>query len=477
MKKILIIIMAVASLTACKNSFLDLHPISQNDVNSFYKTPNDINQAVNSAYGSLQANGEYGKDYVYIMEVSTDNSTLESITNGGGIYGDFDLYRVTASNPLLDEAWKTGYAGIQRCNIVLNRIDKIQPMADSVKAIRKGEVKFLRALTYFNMVRIWGNIPLVTTETTDPNLLFNQGPADVSSIYNQIITDLTDASSALLQSYPSSDAGRATSGAAQSLLGKVYLTLKNYPMASQYLGNVINSKTYSLLPNYADIFNVITINNKESIFEVQYIKGGLGEGSAYANLFAPAGDKTLTGGVGATYGDNKPTADLVNAYEAGDTRKPATIGSLADGRLYNKKYLDKPFLDSDAGNHFFVLRYADVLLMQAESLNETSYDATDADGHALFYLNTVRVRAGLKRLIATDLPDQVSFRKAIEKERRVELSFENHRWFDLVRTGRTQTVLNAGGGTFQLADYRLVYPIPQSQLDANPSKIIQNPGY
>lgn len=462
-------------LAGCKKSFLDLEPVSQVSTGNFYKTEKDIEQAVSGAYDAMQSTGEYGRNFVYFMEVVSDNSKTESITNSGGIYGDFDLFRVAPSNAVLDQTWKACYAGIQRCNIILNRIDAVS-MDEATRAMRKGEVEFIRALTYFNLVRIWGDIPLVTEELSNPFDAFNHKREPVAKVYDQIISDLKDAAGKLpLVWSGNTNAGRASKGAAQALLGKVYLTLKNYSEAANILSAVVNSGTYSLLPVFGDVFKTTNKNNKESVFEVQFLKGGLGEGSIFANLFAPAGNNTLTGGIGSGSGDNVPTKNLISFFNSGpDPRRTATLDSLSDKRPYTKKYIDVPFQANDASNNFIVLRYADVLLMYAEALNEMGYNPA---GNAFTSLNTVRTRAGAGTYTAASLPDQDAFRQAIDKERRLELAFENHRWFDLLRTGKTITVLNASGGGFTMQPHQLIFPIPQSQVDANPGVIIQNPGY
>lgn len=467
---------------SCSKSFLDLKPQNQGSVDNFYKTAADIDQAVAGAYDALQNTGEYGQNFVYFMEVSSDNSKQESITNSSGVYGDFDLFRVVPANTVLDQTWKVCYSGILRCNTILNRIGGIT-MEDAVKTTRQGEVKFLRALTYFNLVRIWGPVSLVTKEITNPYDAFELGRTNTDTVYTQIIADLQEAITILPASYTGKNIGRVTKIAAQTLLAKVYLTQKNYSAAAAQLKAVIdyanaNPNALTLLPAYADIFKVTNENSKESIFEVQFLKGGVGEGSRFVNLFAPANTTQFTNGVGTALGDNEPTANLISAYTAGDARKDATIGTLADGRTYAKKFVgqDVPGLANDAGNNFIVLRFADVLLMYAEVLNETAYDAS-GNGDAWTCLNRVHQRAGLTAFATTDLPDQNSFRLAVENERRLELAFENHRWFDLVRTGRVLTVMNASGGGFTVKDHQLVFPVPQSQVDTNPDKIEQNPRY
>lgn len=182
-----------------------------------------------------------------------------------------------------------------------------------------------------------------------------------------------------------------------------------------------------------------------------------------------------TGGVGTSLGDNTPTEDLYGKYEEGDLRRDISIGHISDGRMYCKKFVVAPVLPNQSDANFIVLRYADVLLMYAEALNENGYKA---EGDALNYLNDIHRRAGLQAYTANELSNQELFREAIWKERRFELAFENHRWFDLLRTGKAMEIMNASAnGEFTVEAYQLLFPIPQSQIDAAPDKMIQNDRY
>jgi tetratricopeptide (TPR) repeat protein len=473
---IFIITIGFFLLSACSEEELDLAPVSNANAADFYKTAKDFNQAVLATYDILQSRSQYGHFFIFFMESRSDNADVEDIIKGVGDEGNIDLFREIPTSPILNNTWISCYAGIQRCNTVLDRIDNIT-MDEKERAIRKGEVKFIRALTYFNLVRIWGDVPLVTKEFTNINESYDLGRTPVNEVYTLIIKDLQEAAEALPLTFPKTEVGRATKGTALTLLGKVYLTRKNYQEAVNTLRQVITSGTYTLLPNYADVFDINKENGAESIFEIQFLKGGLGEGGIHSRLTAPLGNSTLTGGVGNGIGDNLPTANLLAQFDSTDTRLPVTIGRLPDKRLHTNKYLDKPFQLNDDGRNVIVLRYADVILMLAEALNELGYTAT---GEAFTLLNQIRTRAKAKTYTATDLPNQASFRLAIEKERRLELALENHRWFDLLRTGRALEVMNQYPETRTVRtvkEYQLVFPIPQSQVDVNPSKMTQNTGY
>ena len=456
------------------DDFLNQDPISHNSVSGFYKTQADIEQGVIGAYNALQSYEQYGANFIYFMEVRSDNTYTESITTSGGIYGDFDMFRVNTTNTILDLTWTGCYKGIQRCNLVLDNIDQVS-MDETLKNQYRGEMLFIRALTYFNLVRIWGDVPLVVNAVEDPFDAFNFVRTSSAEVYVQIVEDLNEASNLLLQEVPDNRKGAITAGAANTLLGKVYLTLKDYSNAITVLKKVIDSNVYVLLNDYADVFNVLNKNSKESIFEIQYSKDILGQGSRFANIFAPKSSTEITDGVGLALGDNTPSDDLCEKYEEGDLRKEVSIGQISDGRVYCKKFVSTPVLPNQSDANFIVLRYADVYLMYAEALNEIGYQST---GDAFKYLNEIRKRAGLKVYTSDELINQESFREAVWNERRFELAFENHRWFDLLRTGKAIEVMNSLKDVeFVVEPYHLVFPIPQSQIDAAPDKMTQNEGY
>lgn len=466
----------LVSLTACQEKFLELAPVSQANTASFYKTQSDMITALNGAYGALQFNGQYGQNYVF-AEIPSDD-TRPVLSGSVTDQDEFDKFYLRTTNPFLLTRWSDGYRGIYRTNSVIDRIAGVQ-MDETLKKRLVGEAKFLRALMYFNLVRSFGAVPLVLTEITDPQQGYTYGRAPVADVYTQITKDLADAEAALPDRYTGTDVGRATKGAAKSLLGKVLLTQRKFPEAAAKLKEVVDANTYSLLPSYADLFKPANKNSRESVFEVQYKKGSIGEGSNFGNTYAPenSGNVVIQFGGG---GNNQVTTDLENAYEAGDIRKAisfATSYTNAQGAkidyYYIRKYLDPPTVSGDSDDNWYVLRYADVLLMYAEALNETGSAV-----NALPLLNQVRRRVGLADKAITT---QADMRLAIEQERRVELAFEGHRWFDLVRTGRALPVLQAKAAAIgiktAITENNLVFPIPQSQIDINPDKIKQNPGY
>lgn len=455
------------------NDFLTEYPTNNENVPNFYKTEADIEQGVNAAYSALAASGEYGKNFIYLMEVRSDNSSVGSVTNSGGIYGDVYLFRESPYNILLNDTWVACYEGIKRCNIVIDRIDNVKIDEDKKNKFI-GEMLFIRALTHFNLVRLWGDVPLVTHYYDAPFEAFKEGRTPSNEVYSQIESDLKEAIKLLPETKDKKRPGAAIAPAAKALLSKVYLTLNKYNEAKTLLSEVINSGVYKFMSDYSEIFDVAKKNNAESVFEIQYSGTDTGLGSAFANIFAPAGSRELTNGVGTTDGGNLPTKEFVKSYEEGDLRKDVTVGTVSDGTMYCKKFVAAPVLANQSDANFIVMRYTDVLLMYAEALNEISYSST---GEAITLLNKVRGRAGLKALDQTDLPDKESFKKAVIKERRYEFAFENHRWFDLTRTNSAIEAIKDSDRKLTISDYQLVYPIPQKQIDVAPGIMIQNPNY
>ncbi len=472
-------------LSGCKNEFLELAPQSQLSVESYYKTAEQIEFAVNGAYSTLQTSNMYQNWYV-LSEIPSDNTT-NNLSGSVTDQDEFDKFYIRTTNPFTANFWNESYKGINKCNMVLAKIDGVTMDASRKDQLTK-EVKFLRGLMYFNLVRIFGGVPLVTStiQITDAYVIARSSQAET---YTQIIKDLTDAET-LPVSYTGTDVGRATRGSVKALLGTVYMTMKDYSKGEAKLAEVILSGQYSLLENtpgslnitgYEKIFDPTNHNHKESVFEVQFKKGGYGEGSSFANNFAPENSGTSVVSVGGTSGNNIPTEDVSNAYETGDLRKDFSMASSyidnKTGKIvfirHIKKYRDTPYQSGDTNNDFLVIRYADVLLMYAEALNENGKTT-----EACSYLNKVRRRGfGCQSTetspIDISTSDKVVFREKVLQERRVELAFEGHRWFDLIRTGRAVELMKSKG--FKINDTQLICPIPQKQVDINPAVIEQNP--
>jgi len=467
-------------LTSCSD-FLDLKPKSELGSEGFYETAEQFTMAVNGAYSTLQGGDQYGSWYVF-SEIPSDNT--RNLLSGSVIDQDeFDQFYIRTTNPYIANFWNASYTGINRVNTVLDRIDNVaidKTLSDRYKL----ECKFLRALTYFNLVRVYGDVPLVLHEISITES-YTYPRETKEKVYEQIIADLKEAEGLPVSYSENANIGRATSGAAKALLGKVYLTLNKYAEAETKLAEIVNSSVYALLENaagslnnegYASVFHADNHNSKEAVFEVQFKKGGYGEGSNFPNAFAPFNSGNNVVPVGGNGGNNIPEMDMYNAYEEGDLRRDFSMAlgyndSRKDGEWvesrYVKKYFDTPYQNGDSNNNFPVIRYADVLLMYAEALNQNGKTA-----QACNYLNQIRRRGfGYQTTETSPVDIQTSdknvFFLAVEHERRVELAFEGHRWFDLIRTGRAIEVMTGKG--FKLNATNLTVPVPQKQIDVNPA--------
>ncbi len=465
--KILYIATLTFALSACGDDFTDLAPISQRNSANFYQTAGDMEVAVNAIYDVLQGDGAYNAAYWVMQEMRSDNTD-----NGPDVTGlarertVIDNFEEIATSEIIEDAYVTAYRGIARANIVLERIGGVE-MDSGLRDQYQGEALFLRSLLYYHMAVAFGNIPLVLTETKSVDEGRQHVQVAAAQVYNQIATDLEEAANLLpsKSEYDDSGLGRATSGAALTLLGRVYLTLGDAASAEQALRRVVNSNEYSLVDNYAGLWGVENEHNAESIFEVEYQGGGFGEGQIFTNDFSPV----LQTSVSAER--NRPTEGLLAAYEAGDERFSASLdtsyvdangnlltNSQNDARFPIKYGTENPFNEGDAPNNWIVFRYADVLLMLAEALGEGD--------EAYNLINQVRNRAKLGNI---DSSTPGTFEEKLLHERRVELAFENHRWADLLRFGVAQEVMQAHGKT-----PRLLFLIPQRELDLNPN-FKQNP--
>ncbi len=458
--------------TGCKK-FVDMSSPTIVSTGQYYKTQADITSAVNGMYSGLR---NYYEFFYVVSEMASDNTQ----SNGYTIpLAPIDNMVWVPSNSHITQNWTLAYANIARANIILDRIDAVE-MADALRTQYKGEAKFIRALMYFNLVQFFGNIQLVLHEIKSEEEAYSFAQVRPQDVYNQVISDLRDAIGALPATYPSNQKGKATKGAAQGLLGKVYVTNKQFNEALPVLNDVITTGGYELLTNYANVFAVTNKNNKEIVFDVQYLANGFGEGSNFSLLFAPFGSAEAVTSGGTPGGNHEGTLDLHNAFETGDLRRDvASFYYPTAAVYYTRKFLDKPKAKDEGNNHWPVLRYADILLLYAEALNEA--DRTD---DAFAPLNQVRVRAGLSEL--SDLTKE-EFHDAVHKERRIELCFEGDRWFQLLRTGTMFQVMTdykakyLTSGGYRVVDYvvtpnKVLFPIPFSEVSLN-TNLVQNEGY
>ncbi|WP_158989157.1 RagB/SusD family nutrient uptake outer membrane protein [Mucilaginibacter sp. L196] len=486
-KYFVLIMMLVLWATSCKKSFIQLENPTQISTNDLYKDATGLSLAVTGAYGALQ--NIYGKSSggvgIYLFgDVPSDNSS--AVVTGAGL-GDFEYFTIAPENPNLETMWANLYTCIARCNITISRAPAIA-MDTTLRNRYIGEMKFLRALSYFNAVRIWGGVPLVTKEITTIAQSLTYNRATTANVYAQIEQDLKDAETVLPISYTGTDLGRATSGAAKAILGKVYLTEGKFDLCKAELTGLLprgtNPYGYDLVTNYSDVYSLTDELNKEIIFAVRYTGGGFGTGSPFYNWFLPEISGSAIAKVGGSSGFNTVRQDLFDAFPTTDPRRDLSIakytGTTASA-LYTRKYIDAPTAAFDASNDWIVIRYADVMLMYAEAENELNGPA-----NAISYVNDVRKRAyaGVaNNLTAAQTSSQANMRLAIETERRLELNMEGHRWFDLVRTNRAITVMNAhftkyqiksGTTVVQITNHDLLFPIPLREIQLNPN-LTQNP--
>mgnify|MGYP004656381449 FL=1 len=462
MKKILVLAsLATLLMTSCGDSFFDLEPASSVTIDKVYKTASDYNVAVIGCYAKLQSQVNF---YTECCEYRSDNLSLGAPTAGTQDRYDIDHFTEKPSNGILSSYWANFNNNVYRCNLLLDQIDGAN-FAENLKKQYKGEAMFIRALNYFNMYRIWGGVPATKHVVSAAEALKVARYSD-EQMFDLIAGDLKEIidNNYLPETYSSADMGRATSGAAKALLGKVYLTFHKWTEAKDILSQLIGK--YQLVSPIAQVFNVDNKNNNEIIFAVHFNKEIEGEGHSYWYNLTNASD------------DTNQTSSLLNTFPTGDTRKDLItyVQVEKNVRLMNKFYDTKSPTFKTVGNDQILLRYADVLLMYAEALNEIQYDASEGS-LALKYLNAVRQRAGISNLTAKQLPTQEKFRKGILVERQREFPYEGQRWFDLVRMGFAKSVMAENG--VEIKDYQLLFPIPQQEIEkvGNKSILWQNPGY
>jgi len=514
MKRIYNVFLFIAIIGAfsCKKDFIALTPVDAYTTNNFYKTEQQFESAMVAAYAPLR--DVLINDY-FTSEMHSDNTIYQPV---GSNVGTAYVYREnisdflnTSVNSYVNATWQHSYTGISRCNIIIQSLPGSN-ITDSIKKNIDGQAKFLRALNYFKLVRLYGAIPLFLKVVTTANDAFIPRTS-VDSVYMQIVSDAKDAMDELAPPAKFPQTGVATKGAATMLLADVYATQKKWTEVEQLL-KTLPAMGYDLNSNYDDAFDPLNKNSKESIFEVQFLGGDMtgSTPNALSIHFIPRSTNTklLTGIVINNTGSggwNTPTKDLISSFEPGDKRLDASIGiieGIYDGSdylnytavksisdsvpaagataiPYIKKYMHSPLpATSGSSDDFPIYRYSEALLLLSESLNEQGRPS-----EALIPLNRVRARAGLDPITETN---QSSLRKLIFHERRVELAFENHRWEDLLREGDAVNIINTVGkkikvdapytpaGAYNIDDHNLLFPIPQTDLDLN-SLLFQNPGY
>ncbi len=482
--KLLITLLAVALFvpTSCSDNYVDVDSFDENSEN-YFNSEQDYQDALIAAYDMLQST------YLNVLlgEIASDNTLAggESATDVPGIQ-EIDDMRHTEVNQQLQDIWSWMYAGINRTDYILEFQDKTD--FEGKDAVI-GQTRFLRAYYYFELVKWFGPVPL----SNDARLQFGaQDVIDRSSteaVYQSIEEDLQEAISLLTNE--DKGTGRATKAAAQALLGKVYLFQNKFSDAASVLGDVILSQEHDLMEDFSLIFENDYENNKESVFEIQYTdKEGAGFGCLQCSEGNVAvgfnGPRNYTGpAFESGFSFNVPVQSLYDLYEEGDVRRDIGIlnivswadttgATYAEGfehtGFFNRKYIPRQG-DLNTGdqnltnpNNYRAIRYADVLLMAAEALNRGGID----DGQALIYLNRVRERAGLDPINLGG----AQLTEAIWQERRLELSGEGHRFFDLVRTERAQDFIDG----FEVGKHE-IFPIPRIEIELAGNRWMQNPGY
>jgi len=460
--------------TSCSD-FLQENPKDRIATSNYYTTEQDAISAVNAVYAQLNAQsgdtfgGVYHSSFWITIGLAADEMANNQVGNTDA--DQLASFTYAPQNGIVFDVWKQHYKAITLANIAIGRIPDIT-MDEALKARLVNEAKFLRGLLYFNLVRMFGKIPLLT-HITEP---LKPGVAEVEEIYTQIIQDLTDAEG--LPKTQTDGRGRATWGAAKSILAKVYLTRHEYAKAAAKAKEVIDSQLYELWDEYSDVFRIKNRGGKEAIFTVGFgdADGSISfwEGGQFHVRLLPT--MLMNAGITTnTLGWQVPTQALALDYAPADKRGPVTVfnkfqetvgGKAYDvtfDKYYFGKYWDvtapKEFTNEQCTQDFPVIRYPDVLLMYAEALNES---APSQEAHD--YLNMIRTRAGLSEVSGLS---QDQFRAEVMEQRKLELAAEGHRWFDLVRTGKLESLVPlAKPGVISQARYYL-FPIPQAERDLN----------
>lgn len=491
MKRITKIYLMVILLTVGCTKMLEKEPIGVVSESSAYVSENDALQAIVSAYN---VNISYTMDNYSIYDIVTDNALKggEGPSDGDWMF-DLANFNVNSSNFIAQDSWANGFLGVHRSNLVIENVPGIK-MDESAKSRIIGEAKFLRAYHYFNLVKLFGDVPLITNAQVDASKVARDSKDIVWAL---VVKDLTEAADVLPlgSALTSNELGRATKGAAQAYLAKAYLYQKNFQQAELWFKKVIESNEYSLDPDFYHIFTTAGEFGPGNIFEINH---------AYSAQFKAAQNHaTIVLGSAGMYGYGFccPSQDFVDEFEPGDPRLWQTVYKagdiLPDGRIADvgnseTGYMSlKPYLNlneypptgdpSNSPKNFIKYRYGMLLLWYAEAANENGNST-----QALWALNEVRKRA--RQGNPSVLPDVTTtdkdqLRVAIWHEQRVEYGMENERFFDLVRQGRAGTVLraysqkyNTTKGSFK-DGVNEVLPIPQTEIDLSQGKLTQNPGY
>jgi len=490
MKKIKYIIIGLFFLSnSCE--LLEENPEDRLVIDNFYSSAADAQAGVDAVYPLLI--NLYTLPASSMFSMITDNMK-QGLGGANPAKQNIEFLRHTSQNVFVDQMWRYHYIAISRANVVLANIEGVNMDATFQKQLL-GEVHFLRALLYFNLVRLWGDVPLVLQLESVQDAMIPRTPTD--EVYAQIIQDLNYAEENLTISYSAQNIGRATKGAAKILLGKVYLTKHDYQQAVDKLAEVVNNENtygYGLHDNFGDNWLPATENGIEMVFNIQFMDPP-GTGNKYMRNYGPKYSIPKGFKVAGLWESDIPTMDLYNTYLDEDTRKAVTFKldytDPVTGNLFTSsipligKYFEEGETNSRASDiNYHIIRYADALLLYAEALNEVGQ--TDL---ATTVLNRIRSRAFQSTDYNYSGLSQDDFRTVVALERQLEFADEGQRFFDLVRTGKFVEVMKAHGTleaslaepnktdiTNNVSTTHLFYPIPQREIDLNPL-LTQNPGY
>lgn len=444
LKYLYIIGLAIVT-TAC--NVIDQEPIDSVSNQQLFTKGADAQAAIIGAYKGVLDNGF---NYMVMAELPTKNVKGNALNRQ---FEQINNLQFLDDNGYYNQLWTQNYLIINRVNTIIARVPGIEDPTFSAtqKSQILAEARMIRAFAYFNLIRYFADVPLIVGPTSSPDLPSLQISRDnMNQVYTQVFEDLEIAIRDLPESYSSAlqTKGRATKAAANALATRIYLFRKEYDKVISAADAVLSKKS-TLNNTYAALFE--DKNADESIWELQY--DNLNPNTIAASYLPPS-----LGGTRMI----EVNPDIVDQYEAGDLRKAATIGTASDGQ-YVKKYTRRVSRD----DNFILFRLAEVILSKAEALAETSYP----NPTALSLLNQIRTRAGLPSLTETDVPDLASFQTKLFKERRLELCYEGHSWFDIVRTDRLESELGLTDPKYKL------WPVPAVEILRNPNLLPQNPGY
>jgi hypothetical protein len=470
----LTIILVFFQLWSCEG-ILDKEPIAILDAGSFFQTENDAVQSINAAYNPLLFNNANNNFLWAFAELTGDAAIPGGDGSRPGIV-EMETFSYTPRTEELNSYWKLQFKGITQCNLVLDNIVKVN-MPELTKNQIIGEALFLRSYYYFLLTQVFGDVPLYLKVTPPDQLKIKKSSKE--DIYKQILSDCDKAANLLPITYNGSSTGRATKGAALAVAAKVSLYTKDYTKVLEYTSKIKALNTYKLVKDYRENFMKLTQNNTESVWEIQHTNLELGVGNFINQWWASI--KFLG------YGFAEVTPLYVSVFEPNDPRLKFTVAMNNDpyfGLIYKNSfssttYSPRKFLQSnaeltqkaDGDINYPAIRYAEVLLWEAEALIELGRMQ-----EALAPIETVRARARAQTAVPGTLPvitstNQATLRQAVRRERQTELGFELHRFFDLIRWGIAAETLPG----FQKGKHE-VFPIPQTEIDLNPS-LIQNPNY